>query len=70
MFRGVNHISRLIRRRKWLRRTIYVFFAVLTFAVIVTLKLMYNGWTLYWVLERKFYENPIKQVPTLFMLKC
>jgi hypothetical protein len=43
----------------------FVFFAVLTFAFIVTLKLMYNGWTLYWVLERRFYENPIKQVPTL-----
>lgn len=65
MFRGVNHISRLIRRRKWLRRAMFVFFAVLTFAFIVTLKLMYNGWTLYWVLERRFYENPIKQVPTL-----
>jgi hypothetical protein len=56
MYRGVNHFSRFIRRQKWLRRVVL---AVLSFALIVTLKLMYNGWTLYWVLERKFYENPI-----------
>jgi hypothetical protein len=60
MFRGVNHISRVIRRRKCLRRACFVFLVFLTVAFLVTLKLMWNGWWLYWFLERRFYEHQIK----------
>jgi hypothetical protein len=60
MFRAVNQLSRFIRRRKWLRRAIFVFLSVLAFAFMVTVNLMYKGWTLYWVLEHRFYQNPIQ----------
>ena len=59
--RGFN-LPRFIRRRKWCMRLIIVVLAVLTFAALVIINLIYKGRIRYTDLERKFYKNPIQLV--------
>ena len=51
-----SNLIRFIRRRKWCRRSLYAVLAALSIAVVITINLMYKGWTLYGTLEKEFYK--------------